>query len=83
MTSGKAVLFVSSAIAVGYATLCLSGFAFHVHLGGLVGLAMVVSSTSALVLLPAVVVRWRPGFLWEGAREPGRGFVNGGAAARA
>ena len=34
MTSGKAVLFVSSAIAVGYATLCLSSFAFHVKLGG-------------------------------------------------
>src|SRR5207253_994729 len=36
MTSGKAVLFVSSAIAAGYVTLCLSGFAFHVQLGSLV-----------------------------------------------
>src|SRR5262249_52930480 len=51
MTSGKAVMFVSTAIAAGYATLCLSGFAFHVHLGALVAIAMLVSSTSALVVL--------------------------------
>ena len=65
MTSGKAVLFVSSAIAFGYATLCLSGFAFHVQLGALVALAMLVSSASALVLLPAVLARFRPAFLWS------------------
>jgi predicted RND superfamily exporter protein len=68
MTSGKAVLFVSSAIAFGYATLCLSGFAFHVQLGSLVALAMLVSSASALVLLPSIVARFRPSFLW-GATE--------------
>ncbi|HJQ75594.1 MAG TPA: MMPL family transporter [Gaiellaceae bacterium] len=67
MTSGKAVLFVSSAIAFGYATLCLSGFAFHVQLGSLVALAMLVSSASALILLPSVVARFRPSFLWPSA----------------
>jgi len=66
-TSGKAVLFVSSAIAVGYATLCLSGFGLHVQLGSLVALAMLVSSASALVLLPAIVARFRPAFLWTSA----------------
>src|SRR5207249_4950677 len=55
MTSGKAVFFVSSAIAFGYATLCLSGFAFHVQLGSLVALAMLVSSGNALVPLPAAL----------------------------
>ncbi len=65
-TSGKAVLFVSSAVAFGYATLCLSGFAVHVQLGALVALAMLVSSGSALVLLPAIVARFRPAFLWTG-----------------
>jgi uncharacterized protein len=63
VTSGKAVFFVSSAIAVGYATLCLSGFAFHVRLGGLVSLAMIVSSLATLVLLPALVAALRPAFL--------------------
>jgi len=63
MTSGKAILFVSSAIAFGYATLCLSGFAVHVELGALVALAMLVSSASALLLLPAILVRFRPAFI--------------------
>jgi predicted RND superfamily exporter protein len=62
-TSGKAVLFVSSAIAVGYLTLCLSGFSHYVRMGGLIAAAMMVSSTSALVLLPALVDVLRPRFL--------------------
>jgi hypothetical protein len=80
-TSGKAVLFVSSAIALGYATLCLSGFTFHVQLGSLVALAMLVSSGSAVILLPAVVLRWRPRFLWDGARTSDRARVNGAQVA--
>src|SRR6185503_18403924 len=71
MTSGKAVLFVSSAIAVGYATLCLSGFGFHIQMGSLVALAMVVSSASALLLLPAVIAAVRPAFLWPAPAVPG------------
>jgi predicted RND superfamily exporter protein len=63
MTSGKAILFVSTAIALGYATLCLSGFVVHVQLGSLVALAMLVSSAGALVLLPAIVARLRRAFL--------------------
>jgi predicted RND superfamily exporter protein/fatty-acid desaturase len=64
VTSGKAVFFVSSAIACGYATLCLSGFKFHVQLGALVAVAMLVSSLSALLLLPAIIAAFRPQFLW-------------------
>jgi predicted RND superfamily exporter protein len=70
ITSGMAVFFVSSAIAAGYAVLCLSGFAFHVELGGLVALAMLVSSASALVLLPALIACLRPRFLWTGTASP-------------
>jgi uncharacterized protein len=70
MTSGKAVFFVSSAIAAGYATLCLSGFGFHIQLGSLVALAMLVSSGSALVVLPSVLSRYRPTFLWSGLPGP-------------
>jgi hypothetical protein len=62
-TSGKAVVFVSSAIAAGYLTLCLSGFSHYVRMGGLIAVAMVVSSTSALVLLPALIDVLRPRFL--------------------
>ncbi|HZR71111.1 MAG TPA: MMPL family transporter [Burkholderiales bacterium] len=54
LTSGKAIVFVSSAIAAGYSTLCFSGFAFHIQLGGLVALAMLTSSASTLVVLSAL-----------------------------
>jgi predicted RND superfamily exporter protein len=81
MTSGKAIFFVSSAIAAGYATLCLSGFAFHVQLGSLVALAMLVSSGSALVLLPAVIARFRPAFLWGASLEGRERAIQGATVA--
>ena len=62
-TSGKAVLFVASAIAAGYSTLALSGFSVHVHLGLLVALSMAVSALSTLFILPSILLRWRPGFI--------------------
>jgi len=68
-TSGKAVVFVSSAVAAGYATLCLSGFGVHVQLGSLVALAMIVSAASALVLLPSVILAVRPAFIVARGRE--------------
>jgi hypothetical protein len=63
-TSGKAIVFVSTAIAAGYSTLCLSGFTFHVQLGSLVALAMLTSSLSTLVVLSALAsltarTRWQ------------------------
>jgi len=68
-TSGKAILFVSSAIAAGYLTLCLSGFRYHIRLGTLVALAMVVSSAASLTVLPALVSKLRPRFV-SAARPP-------------
>jgi predicted RND superfamily exporter protein len=62
-TSGRAILFVSSAIAAGYLTLCFSGFAYHIRLGTLVALAMAVSSIASLTLLPALIRMIRPRFL--------------------
>ena len=62
-TSGKAILFVSSAIAVGYLTLSFSGFGYHIRLGTLVALAMAVSSIASLTVLPALVLVIRPRFL--------------------
>jgi predicted RND superfamily exporter protein len=54
-TSGKAVLFVSSAVGLGYSVLCLSGFRLFVQLGALVGLAMITSSLATLIVLPAML----------------------------
>jgi len=67
-TSGKAIVFVSSAVALGYSVLCLSGFRVFVHLGTLVGLAMVTSTLTTIVALPAMLTliartRWADGLL--------------------
>src|SRR5947209_5247602 len=87
MTSGKAVFFVSSAIAFGYATLCLSGFGLHVPLASLLEVggrrARVRAdrvAVEALVDEPGHVLRLggeRPGLLTlerqEGPHEEHRG----------
>lgn len=71
-SSGKAILFVSSAIAAGYLTLCLSGFGYHTRLGTLVALAMAVSSLASLTVLPALVLALRPRFLWASSESASR-----------
>lgn len=78
-TSGKAILFVSSAIAAGYLTLCFSGFGYHIRLGTLVALAMVVSSLASLTVLPSIVLAVRPRFLLGPgtARIRGRDVLEG------
>jgi predicted RND superfamily exporter protein len=62
-SSGKAIVYVSSAIAGGYLVLCVSGFVYHVELALMVGLAMMVSSTAAITVLPALLVITEPRFL--------------------
>ena len=64
-TSGKAISYVSFAVTFGYLVLCLSGFVYHVELGTLVALAMLVSSISSLTLLPALILIARPRFLFN------------------
>jgi uncharacterized protein len=80
-SSGKAILFVSTAIACGYATLCLSGFGIHMRLGTLVALAMITSSAGALFLLPVILTTFRPAFLWSHAYAALAAARAGGAAA--
>ena len=65
-TAGKAVVYVASAISGGYAVLMLSfGFYVHIWFGLLIVMSMIVSSTSALVLIPSLV-RWHtPKFLLQ------------------
>jgi predicted RND superfamily exporter protein len=64
-TAGKAILFVASAIAGGYALLLLSwGYAVHLWFGILIPAAMLVSSLSALTILPGLILTWRPRFVF-------------------
>jgi predicted RND superfamily exporter protein/outer membrane lipoprotein-sorting protein len=64
-TAGKAILFVASAIAGGYALLLLSwGYAVHLWFGILIPAAMLVSSFSALTILPSLILSVRPRFVF-------------------
>jgi hypothetical protein len=63
-TAGKAVVYVATAIVGGYSVLLLSlNFYVHIWFGILIALSMVVSATTALVLIPALVKTWPPCFL--------------------
>jgi predicted RND superfamily exporter protein len=71
-TSGRAIFFVASAIAAGYATLLVSGFALWRQLGGYVALMMAASALATLTVLPALALLTRPRFL-GGKRLPRAG----------
>ncbi len=81
-TSGKAIVYVSSAIAGGYLVLCVSGFVFHIELGVLVALAMVVSSLAAITVLPALLLLTEPAFLFPRAARQAMGSATRNAAPR-
>ncbi len=63
VTSGTAIFFVSSAVALGYLVLAFSGFKPWVHLGGLTALIMALASAAAVTVLPALVMVLRPRFV--------------------
>ena len=66
-SAGKATLFVSSAVAGGFGVLMLSiGFNIHLWMGFLIALAMLVSSVAALTVFPALILTFRPKFIFEG-----------------
>ena len=59
-TVGRAVLFTSVIVVAGFAVLAFSNFRPTVYFGLLTGLAMIVALAGALVLLPALLLAWRP-----------------------
>ena len=69
------IAYVSSAIAGGYLILCVSGYVFHLELGRLVALAMVVSSFATVTLLPALALMTRPAFLFDNQRLESAAFA--------
>ncbi len=82
-SAGKATLFVSSAVAGGFGLLMVSwGFWIHFYMGFLIATAMLVSSFTALTLLPALVFTFRPRFVFEGRAQPA-GVVSATPAALA
>jgi predicted RND superfamily exporter protein len=69
-TAGKAILFVASAITCGYGLLVFSwGYRIHIWFGVLIGAAMLVSSLSALMILPSLILTLRPRFVFGRGRR--------------
>lgn len=64
-TSGKAIYFVSSAVALGYLVLPLSGFSIWIRLGVLTSLIVAASAVATLVVIPSLALLLRPRFLTQ------------------
>ncbi len=72
-TSGKAIFFVSSAVALGYMVLPFSGFSLWIRLGALTATIVAVSALGAVTIIPALSLMVRPRFL---AASTGYGFAS-------
>jgi predicted RND superfamily exporter protein len=76
-TSGRAVVFVAASIGAGFAAMGLFSRFFGLRLfGTLMPLAMAVSCIAALSLMPVLVLRTRPTFIFGRARRPSRGSAD-------
>jgi len=62
-TSGAAIFYVSSAVALGYSVLLFSDFSPWIHLGGIMALLSVVSAVASVTVLPALILVIEPAFL--------------------
>ncbi len=58
-TTGRAIVFNSLAVAIGFLVLLLSSFWPVIHMGWLVAVNMIFSAILAMVLLPAVMGSWK------------------------
>jgi predicted RND superfamily exporter protein/outer membrane lipoprotein-sorting protein len=66
MSAGQAILFVALAVAAGYGVLLLSfGFRIHQWMAVLIATAMLVSAFSTLLLIPALILTFRPNFIFN------------------
>lgn len=68
-TSGKAIIFVALAVSAGYGLLAFTGYYLHME-GILVPLAMLTSSLGALAILPALVIIFKPKFVFDEQEFP-------------
>jgi hypothetical protein len=78
-TSGRAVLFVAASIGAGFAVMAWSPYLGMRLFGGLMPLAMVLSCLAALSIMPVLVMRMRPRFIF-GEPTPARPAERSAAA---
>jgi len=67
LTSGRAIAYVSSAIAAGYLLLLASGFSIWMRLGALTATMVTISALATLTIVTAEVLLLQPRFLWRSA----------------
>jgi len=68
-SAGQAVMYVASAVMVGYGVLMLSpGFMIHFWLGSMMALTMFISALAALTVFPALLLALRPKFVFGALR---------------
>ncbi len=65
VTAGKAIFFNAIVVIGGFLVFLTSHFPPHVKLGFLIGLNMFVSFLGAVTILPALINRFRPGFIFN------------------
>jgi predicted RND superfamily exporter protein len=69
LTSGKAILLVAISIISGYAVLQASEFAFYNTLSSMVTATMVISAFFALFFLRALMMLFKPRFVFGAQRD--------------
>src|SRR5436309_2588486 len=80
-TSGRAVLFVAASIGAGFSVMGFSKFLGMRLFGTLMPIAMAVSCLAALSLMPVLVLRTRPAFVFGRAAKGSAGRAPGARAA--
>jgi predicted RND superfamily exporter protein len=80
-TSGRAILFVAASIGAGFAVMGFSAYLGMWLLGTLMPIAMAISCLAALSIMPVLVLRGRPAFVFGGVG--GDAVPSGAAAERA
>jgi uncharacterized protein len=80
-TSGKAIFFVSSAVALGYMVLPFSGFSIWVRLGVLTATIVTTSALATLMVIPALALLLKPRFLGRLGTASGTTTIGAGAYA--
>lgn len=64
-TSGMAIIVDAAATGLGFGVLLLSQFNMLADLGLLIALAMIMSALVGLIIVPALLLRIKPRFVWE------------------
>ena len=81
-TSGRAVLFVAASISAGFVVLSFSKFLGMRLFGTLMPLSMLFSCLAALSIMPVLVLRMRPAFVFGKAKEQPAAEAEPAAVAR-